>query len=329
MLQPVISLIIPIYNVEQFLQHTLESVQSQTWKDFEALCINDGSLDGSADIIKEFAKKDERFKFIDKENGGLSSARNLGLKLAKGQYVMYLDGDDFLHPQAMEVAIDAIRRANTDICRFGYQEVQVDENVEPELISKDYKITMIDEPVFDYIKSRSVPKVLVWNKIYKTALAKSVTFYPISPGEDDVYSLQIMMKTPKLAIIQPTLVYYVQNPKSVMHTISEERKLENSEVLEKYVSEILKDLVAENYNSEHHKEICQYLRNTERTFFKNLLVKPMKKGISRAELAQRYAQYKERMAKGEAYTQALKLKHKIFLWALEKQYYKIAELLYH
>jgi hypothetical protein len=114
-----------------------------------------------------------------------------------------------------------------------------------------------------------------------------------------------------------------------MHTISEESKLENSAVLEKYVSEILKDLVAENYNSEHHKEICQYLRNTERTFFKNLLVKPMKKGISRAELVQRYAQYKERMAKGEAYVQGLKLKHRVFLWALDKQYYKLAELLYH
>ena len=329
MTQPAISLIIPIYNVEQFLQHTLESVQNQTWKDFEALCINDGSLDGSAEIIKKFAQQDERFKFIDKENGGLSSARNLGLQMAAGEYVMFLDGDDFLHPQAMEVAIEAIRRANTDVCQFGYQEVQVDENIKPKVFSTDYKITMLDEPVFDYIKRRSVSEVLVWNKIYKTALAKSVTFYPISPGEDDVYSLQIMMKTPKLAIIEPALVYYVQNPKSIMHTISEERKLENSEVLEKYVSEIMKDFVAENYNSEHHKEICQYLRNTERTFFKNLFIKPMKKGISRAELMQKYAQYKERIAKGEAYVQGLKLKHRVFLWALDKQYYKLAELLYH
>ena len=263
MSQPAISLIIPIYNVEQFLQHTLESVQSQTWKDFEALCINDGSLDGSADIIKKFAQQDERFKFIDKQNSGVSAARNLGLQMAAGEYVMFLDGDDFLHPQAMEVAIDAIRRANTDICRFGYQEVQVDENVEPKLISKDYKITMIDEPVFGYIKSRSVPEVLVWNKIYKTALAKSVTFYPLHPGEDDVYSLQIMMKTPKLAIIQPALVYYVQNPKSVMHASSEERLQKNSMAMEKYISEIMKDFVAEHLNSEHSKEIRQYLRNRQ------------------------------------------------------------------
>ena len=90
---PAISLIVPIYNVADFLSRTLESVKRQTFTDFEALCINDGSKDTSADIVKSFADTDERFKLINQDNAGLSGARNTGLKNARGEYIMFLDGE--------------------------------------------------------------------------------------------------------------------------------------------------------------------------------------------------------------------------------------------
>ena len=106
--QPVISLIIPAYNVGKFLQQTLSSVQNQTWKDFEAICVNDGSSDDSLDIIKKFTKSDKRFKLLNKKNEGVSAARNDGVKIAQGKYIMFLDGDDYLHPYAFATAIAAL-----------------------------------------------------------------------------------------------------------------------------------------------------------------------------------------------------------------------------
>ena len=328
MTRPVISLIIPIYNVEKFLEHTLESVQNQTLRDFEAICVNDGSSDSSADIIKKFAEKDKRFKFLDKKNGGVGSARNLGLKTAKGKYVMFLDGDDYLHPQAMEVAVAVIKREKTDICLFGYKEVQVDENVTMQSVAKDCSAKIYDEPAFDYIKNRTIPQIVVWNKIYKADLAKSQTFYPVHPGEDDIYSLQMLLQIQKIAVIEPVLIFYVQNPQSVMHVISEEKMRENRLVVEKYMSDILKEVVIESNNLKY-KGVWQSFGNAERGLLKDLIIRPMQKGISHEELAQKYAQYKERMAQGKAFMSALKLKHKILLWLLDKQYYKLAKILYH
>ena len=97
------SIIIPVYNVEQYLRDCLDSVCRQTYSDWEAICVNDGSTDGSAAILEEYAEKDSRFKIISQPNGGLSAARNTGLKAAKWEYVLFLDSDDWLEPQALEV----------------------------------------------------------------------------------------------------------------------------------------------------------------------------------------------------------------------------------
>ena len=97
------SIIIPVYNVEAYLRDCLDSVLRQSFSDWEAVCVNDGSKDGSAAILEEYAAKDPRFKVITQVNGGLSSARNAGLKSAKGDYVLFLDSDDWLEDNALEV----------------------------------------------------------------------------------------------------------------------------------------------------------------------------------------------------------------------------------
>ena len=97
------SVIIPVYNVEKYLRECLDSVLDQSFPDWEAVCVNDGSTDGSAAILDEYAGKDSRVKVISQPNGGLSAARNTGLKAASGEYVLFLDSDDWLEPQALEV----------------------------------------------------------------------------------------------------------------------------------------------------------------------------------------------------------------------------------
>ena len=98
-----ISIIIPIYKVEKYLQSCLDSVLAQTFKDWEAICVNDGSPDNSGKILTEYAKKDPRIKIITQNNQGPSVARNNGLKQANGKYIFFLDSDDFIHPQLLEI----------------------------------------------------------------------------------------------------------------------------------------------------------------------------------------------------------------------------------
>lgn len=100
------SIIIPVYNVEKYLRECLESVLCQTYRDWEAICINDGSTDGSATILEEYAAKDSRFKVISQPNGGLSAARNTGLEAASGDYVLFLDSDDYLEKDALCIIAD-------------------------------------------------------------------------------------------------------------------------------------------------------------------------------------------------------------------------------
>ena len=100
---PKISVVLPIYNVEKYLRRCLNSLLNQTFTDFEAICVNDGSLDKSLHILEEYASKDFRIKIVTQENQGLSMARNNGLKIAQGDYIYFLDSDDAIHPQLLEI----------------------------------------------------------------------------------------------------------------------------------------------------------------------------------------------------------------------------------
>ena len=149
---PAISIIIPMYGVEKYLRRCLDSVLNQTFQDWQAICVNDGSPDNSAVILEEYAEKDSRFVVVTKENGGLSDARNAGMKHATGDYIMYLDSDDFIHPQTMEIAYSFALRDGSDIVSFTYDRIyrpqlmvrhflgMDTDNVVPRRFDKKYKI---------------------------------------------------------------------------------------------------------------------------------------------------------------------------------------------
>ncbi len=111
-----VSVIVAIYNVEKYLKRCLTSLANQSMEDIEIICVNDGSKDKSVDIVKDFTKKDKRFVLVDKENGGLSSARNAGLEKVRTKYVMFCDGDDFYSPTMCEEMFDMIERDQSDLC---------------------------------------------------------------------------------------------------------------------------------------------------------------------------------------------------------------------
>lgn len=111
-----ISIVVPVFNVERYIGELINSFLLQTYGDFELILIIDGATDGSADICNEFSKKDSRIRVIEKANGGVSSARNLGIKNVKGDFLMFADGDDYLEPNALESMISALHSTNSDAC---------------------------------------------------------------------------------------------------------------------------------------------------------------------------------------------------------------------
>ena len=115
-----VSIIVPVYNVEKYLERCLDSLINQTLKDIEIILVDDGSTDDSGNICDKYAKKDKRIKVIHKENGGLSDARNIGLSIANGRYLQFVDSDDFIHKQMIEILYNTIINNNADIsiCDF-------------------------------------------------------------------------------------------------------------------------------------------------------------------------------------------------------------------
>ena len=117
-----ISVIVPVYNVEQYLLRCLESIARQTFKDFEVILVDDGSTDQSGQICDKFCQTNHNFKCIHQENQGLSEARNKGLYYAKGDYFCFIDSDDYVHPRMLEVLFHATNKTNSDISMVGIQE---------------------------------------------------------------------------------------------------------------------------------------------------------------------------------------------------------------
>ena len=123
-----ISIIVPIYNVEEYLRECLDSIMSQTYQNFECLLINDGSPDNSADICREYVEKDSRFRYFEKENGGVSSARNLGIEHSKGEYITFIDSDDWVDSDYLEVLYNALIDENADISVSIYKRFHMADN---------------------------------------------------------------------------------------------------------------------------------------------------------------------------------------------------------
>ena len=115
-----VSVIVPIYNADKYLKECIESLLNQTYTNLEIICLNDGSTDSSTKICKELSETDNRIILIEKENTGVSATRNLGLKIASGEYIMFLDADDFLEPNAIEIALNTGIEYGAEIVQFGF-----------------------------------------------------------------------------------------------------------------------------------------------------------------------------------------------------------------
>lgn len=166
-MNPLISIIIPVYNTEKYLRRCLDSIIAQTYKDFECILVDDGSTDNSGKICEEYASKDVRFKVFHKENGGVSSARNLGLEQIKGEYVTFCDSDDSTNSDWLSVFIEGI--VNSDLVVASFNIKKLNGNTERRIFP--YQIQDIDLLWSILLMCNSAG--MLWHKCFKTSIIKS------------------------------------------------------------------------------------------------------------------------------------------------------------
>lgn len=205
----IISIIIPIYNVEKYIHRCVDSVISQTYQNLEIILVDDGSPDNCGKICDEYAMKDNRIKVIHKENGGLSDARNYGIDSATGEWLFFLDSDDWIHPQTIEKLYDAAMKNNVSVSLCTYFKSDsdwcgVDTTVEAEVwFPKDLYI------------NKYIISTVAWAKLYRRECFKDIR-YPVGKIHEDAFvTYRILFAQEKLAFIQQPYYSYFDNSESI------------------------------------------------------------------------------------------------------------------
>ncbi len=214
-----ISVIIPVYNVEKYLDTCITSVVNQTYTNLEIILINDGSTDSSGDICNNWAKIDKRIIVEHKKNGGLADARNKGLDIASGEYIFFLDSDDWLDLNALEILVSQIENTDIDMIIFNLKKV-IDEKTEG--VNNKFELnegvyTKLE--VLAMFEKNIIPLVTACSKIYNKKIFDNIRFPIGRINEDEFTAHFIIDECNKIMIINKPLYYYRQTPNSIMSNI--------------------------------------------------------------------------------------------------------------
>lgn len=228
-MEEIISIIVPVYNVEKYLDKCVNSIVNQTYKNLEIILVDDGATDNSPKMCDEWAKKDDRIKVIHKANGGLSDARNTGIKNATGDYLAFVDSDDYIESDIYEVLYKMILRDNADLAMCSFKKVdeqgndiETKNNVIAEVIGKKefFERMMNDHSGF---------YVVAWNKLYKKCLFDNLE-YPVGKLYEDSFVIhEVINKCDIISVTNKQLCNYLQNKNGITHRKVDIRNLDKFE----------------------------------------------------------------------------------------------------
>ncbi len=218
---PHISIIVPVYNTEEYLPCCINNILNQTFRDFELILVNDGSTDSSGKICDEFAASDSRIRVIHKENGGASDARNCGVDVAKGEWIMFFDSDDCFEPDIVSVLYDAAQKENADmsVCSIDLFD---DECLEEKYIPDHF---IVNPGIFsgaDILSTGCIPTIYVTPccKIFKKSLFDNLRYTVGRICEDEAIIHRILHRCKKIVVTSDILYHYRQLQNSISHTVS-------------------------------------------------------------------------------------------------------------
>ncbi|MGN0514976.1 MAG: glycosyltransferase family 2 protein, partial [Lachnospiraceae bacterium] len=222
MKESLISVIVPVYNTEDYLRPCIESILRQTYPYLQIILVNDGSTDHSGEICDEYKLKDSRIEVIHQENGGVSIARNIGMKLAKGEYVSFIDSDDYIHPQMYEFLLQSIKEDEYSFSMvLGKRVYDYNNYFQHHKLFKKHPLTQeqMIKGLFNSAPVNGVDElqmIVVWNKLYKRELLEEELFRKTGT-EDTEFNCRIYLHAHQAILIEEAMYYWVQRSSSITH----------------------------------------------------------------------------------------------------------------
>ena len=210
-MRPLVSIIIPVFNVEKYIHQCLDSVLTQTYKNLEIILVDDGSPDNCPEICDKYSLEDKRIKVIHKKNGGQSSARNAGMDIMSGKYFLFLDSDDCIHSKCVEYCVNAAETYNADLVQFDFTRGTTC-RFEEELI-ENKKVSIFDNRT---IFESSMSNVILCGKMYTSSVHKDIRMPIGRLNEDDATTWKFYYRSNNIVILNYKFYFYRVNPDSTM-----------------------------------------------------------------------------------------------------------------
>lgn len=280
---PMVSIVVPIYNVEKYLKRCIKSILNQSFNNFEIILVNDGSTDKSIEICNKYIEEDSRIKLINKKNGGLSSARNAGINVARGKYISFIDPDDCISENYFNILFKKAENNNCDVIVSGFKTVPNNIDVIP-----SYKLNEVLKGTEFILSSDNVHSknelCFVWRYLYKLKLIKqnNILFNEkIFIGEDVVFNLEVLAISNRVMAISDILYYYTINNYNSLTKCKFKPNLEES-LVEQYEKRMYlsqkykltenkkyKNDMANYYINSIYRIVIDNLKNSEVSNFEN------------------------------------------------------------
>ena len=243
-----ISVIVPVYNVQDYVEECLKSIVKQTYKNLEIIIVNDGSTDNSMDIVRKFEKADSRIKVLEQANQGLSAARNAGIEAATGDYISFVDSDDYIHPRMLELLLKEALATNSEVTACDYTSG---------CFSNDFKYSFnvyIDEEAIQKLFDKNGYRFYAWNKLYASKLFDKIRF-PYGENFEDIPTTYAIFNNMKgFCYIKLELYFYRQRSNSITS-----KKFSNSNYcLVKHINDVMSN-IKEEHPKIYHRMIGGYL----------------------------------------------------------------------
>lgn len=241
-MEDLITIIVPIYNVEKYIKKCIDSILCQTYKNIEIILVDDESSDNCGVICDEYAQRDNRIRVIHKKNGGQSDARNVGLKIANGKYIGFIDSDDYIKQDMIQNLYNLMKEKNADITICAYELLNENEKPKDNKSGEIYSFNSIDA-VQELLKSKLITSHC-WNKLYKKELWENIEF-PIGRKFEDIAVMHLVFeKANKIVYKDEIGYYYIKRNNSTMKNINEslvndlrEMSIEREEHIKKYITQ--------------------------------------------------------------------------------------------
>lgn len=279
--KPLVSVIVPVYNVANYLEKCINSIVNQTYENLQIILVNDGSEDNSGLICDYYSQIDHRIHVIHKKNGGLSDARNVGLDITKGKYVMFVDSDDWIDKEMISYATFFMDNSEYDIVQVGYIKVYDVNNIELERNGENVTEISSNKGILKHFYLNNKISSIVCDKIFKSTLFDNLRF-PLNQTLEDHYLLSdIFMNSSKILISNRQLYFYFQRENSIMnlsknlkHMHSSFKAYENKiKVANLLVDKELKLLAIKGLASDffqYYRLIYFYVHNEKKEMYKLL-----------------------------------------------------------